>query len=405
MLMVLIKKELRRVFFDKRLVFSAFILPALSIFILYTIMGKMMGGMMNDIETHVPTVYIQNVPESFVNYYDTVNASKRMILKYNIISQENIKEEVKLGNVDLFIVFEDDFDEKVIKYKDSNSIPEIKTYYNPSKEYSSAARNNFINDVLASYKEDLLIKRFGNVENITAFTVDTTNKESAIVDDNKAAGTSLSMLLPMLLAIILFSGAMGIGIDTIAGEKERGTMATLLLTPVSREIIALGKVISLGIVAVISALCSFVAIIASMPNASDMISGGEKVNFSSLSLSPLQYAQLLIIMISLVGIYVGVICLVSVKANSIKEASTYTAPIFTVVMVAAFSTMFSSGNIELYKFAIPVMGNVLIIKKIFMFELGMSEFLLSTTVSLILAGILIKMITFAFNSEETMFNV
>ncbi len=54
MLMVIVKKELKRVFSDRRLVFSAFVLPALSIFILYSLMGQMIGSMSTDLEEHIP---------------------------------------------------------------------------------------------------------------------------------------------------------------------------------------------------------------------------------------------------------------------------------------------------------------------------------------------------------------
>lgn len=407
MLLVIIKKELKRVFTDKRLVFSAFILPALSIFILYTILGKMMGGMEEDIETHMSRVYVQNAPETFINYYDGISDELNMELSFDLdnVNKDTILEDIRNGDVDLYIEFEENFDDKVIKYKSVEEVPDVKTFYNPSEEYSDTARMNFIEKVLSPYEKVLLVERFGNINDIRAFSIDAANDESIIVDDNKAAGVGLSMILPMLLAIMLFSGAMGIGLDTIAGEKERGTMATLLLTPVNRDMIALGKVISLGIVAVISALCSFGAIIASMPNASELLAGGmEGVKLSSISFSPLQYVQLLVIMISLVAIYVGLICLVSVKAKSVKEAGTYIAPIYMVIMVAAFATMFSRGDVELLRFAIPVMGNVFVIKKILMFELAMSEFLVSTGVSLLVAAVLIKLITITFNNEKTMFN-
>lgn len=407
MLLVIIKKELKRVFTDKRLVFSAFILPALSIFILYTILGKMMGGMEEDIETHMSKVYVQNAPETFINYYDGISDELNMELSFDLdnVNKDTILEDIRNGDVDLYIEFEENFDDKVIKYKSVEEVPDVKTFYNPSEEYSDTARMNFVERVLSPYEKVLLVERFGNINDIRAFSIDAANDESIIVDDNKAAGVGLSMILPMLLAIMLFSGAMGIGLDTIAGEKERGTMATLLLTPVNRDMIALGKVISLGIVAVISALCSFGAIIASMPNASELLAGGmEGVKLSSISFSPLQYVQLLVIMISLVAIYVGLICLVSVKAKSVKEAGTYIAPIYMVIMVAAFATMFSRGDVELLRFAIPVMGNVFVIKKILMFELAMSEFLVSTGVSILVAAVLIKLITITFNNEKTMFN-
>ncbi|PKM94799.1 MAG: hypothetical protein CVU84_07685 [Firmicutes bacterium HGW-Firmicutes-1] len=404
MLLNIIGKELKRVFSDKRLVISTFVIPAISIYVLYSLMGNMMGNLVGDIESHTSIVYVSNAPESFSSYYNSVKDTYNMEVSFGDFDKNDYSEGIRNGEVDLFIQFEDQFDEKVTSYKESHQAPEIMTYSNPSEEYSSEAKNNFVSGLLEGYEEVALMERFGNINYVKAFDVDRTNQESVIVDEKKAAASGLGMIVPMILAIILFAGAMGIGMDTIAGEKERGTMATLLLTPVSRETVALGKVIGLGIVAIISAACSFGAIIASLPN---MLSsfGGAEVGPIGLSFSPLQYIQLFAIMITLVGIYVGLICLISVRARSVKEAGTYMAPIYMIIMIASFSTMFTkSGEIALYKFAIPVYGSVTALKEMFSFDLSMLEFGVSAGVSLIVTGIIIKLITKTFNDEKVMFN-
>lgn len=58
----IIKKELTRVFTDKKIIFSLFILPGVLIMVMYSIMGKLISNMEKDIEDHIPTVYIQNAP-------------------------------------------------------------------------------------------------------------------------------------------------------------------------------------------------------------------------------------------------------------------------------------------------------------------------------------------------------
>lgn len=403
MLKVVVFKELRRVFTDRRLVISTFILPAVSIFLIYSLMGNMMGNMFNDRDEHTSTIYVYNAPESFKLYSGTLNdASIEMNFEENEFDSRIAG--LREGDVDLVIEFVEAFDDQVLNYETVEVLPEIKTFYNPSEDYSSPARSKFVYEILEGYEQELLVNRFGNSNFANAFAVDSTNEESEVLDESKAAGIGLSMLLPMLIAMLLFAGAMGIGIDTIAGEKERGTMATLLLTPVSRETIALGKMIGLAVVAIISALCSFIAIIASLPNAGGVISGGADISLSSLSFSTMQYIQLLVIMLTLVGVYVGLICITSVRARTVKEAGTYVSPIYMLVMFAAFSTIFTTGTPPLYQFAIPILGNVLAIKRIFLFELGMNEFLITSAVSLIVTAILTYFITKSFKDEKVMLN-
>lgn len=73
-------------------------------------------------------------------------------------------------------------------------------------------------------------------------------------------------------------------------------------------------------------------------------------------------------------------------------------------MFASFSTMFTTGDPSLYQFAIPILGNVLAIKRLLTFELGMGEFLLASGVAVFVTTILIVAITRSFNNEKVMLN-
>lgn len=404
MLMNVIKKELKRVFSDRRLVFSSFIMPAVMIYIIYSIMGNMLSNKVDDIKEHQTVVYVQNAPEGFETYVADEGLNMKVQMIDSSKDTTDIKEGIRSGDVDLLVSFEEDFLGKVGSYDQLDAPPQVKTFYNPSEDYSQRGRSKFVNSVLSVYQKDLLTKRFGNESHAVAFDIDRENAESIVVDEKKASGQGIGNILPMLIAIILFSGAMGIGIDTIAGEKERGTMATLLLTPAKRETIALGKIIGLAIVAIISAITSFIAILASLPSSSAMLTGESSMNLGAIQFTPLQMIQLLVIMLTLVGIFVGLISLISVRARTVKEAGTYIAPVYMVVMIAAFSTLFSSGANELYQFAIPIYGSVSAIKAALSFELTMNQFFVTAICSFVTSLILVKLITMTFNDEKVMLN-
>lgn len=401
MLKEIIRKELKRVFTDKRLIISTFVIPAISIYVIYTLIGHMAGSVESDIQKHQSTILVSDAPNSFEDFYNSNKDNYNMNVAFGQYNRNDEADAIKTGKLDLLIQFDNQFDLKVENYQDFDTAPEIMTFYNPTEDYSTEARGNFL-DLLNDYQSVLLTNRFGNINYVQPFVIDTTNNESMIMDEKKASSSGLAIIVPMLLAIMLFAGAMGIGMDTIAGEKERGTMATLLLTPVPRETIALGKVISLGIVAIISSTCSFIAIIASLPNMMGSISNG--TSEMKLAFNGGQYLELFIIMIVLVAIYVGIICLISVRARSVKEAGTYVAPAYMVIMVASMSTMFARGDVDLYKFAIPIYGSIMAIKKMFAFELTFQQFAVSTGVSIVAAALLISFITKTFNDEKVMFN-
>jgi len=401
MLRVIISKELKRVFTDRRLVFSAFLLPALSIYLIYSLMGNMIGDMSEKLDQHVSKVAIVKAPDSFLEF--AKNFEDRYSFEFYDQNESGIKDRIESGDLDVMVVFDEGFDQGVEKYE-AGGHPNINTFFNPGEEYSSKAINKVEYELLSGYQNTLLSNRFNGLDTLTAFTINVGNEDNKIAKEGKEAGLGMSFILPMLMNIMLFAGAMGIGIDVIAGEKERGTMAAMLLTPINRETIAFGKLISLGLVAFISALCTFGAILLSMPNASDILAAGNEVSLEAFAFTPLDGIMLLVILIMQVGIFVGAICLVSVMARSVKEAGTYVSPIYMLVMIAAFATIFTTGDVDLYKFAIPVLGNVFAIKELFLMELSTVEFAVTTGVSLVVVLVLVRLMTTAFNNEKIMFN-
>lgn len=72
-------------------------------------------------------------------------------------------------------------------------------------------------------------------------------------------------MLPMLLMIFLFSGCMSVAPEAIAGEKERGTIATILVTPTKHSELAVGKIFALSIIALLSGASSTLGTILSLP--------------------------------------------------------------------------------------------------------------------------------------------
>jgi sodium transport system permease protein len=245
----------------------------------------------------------------------------------------------------------------------------------------------------------------GDESYASVFDIDENNPENIIVDDKKASGRLLSMLLPMLITIFLFAGAMSLGPDSIAGEKERGTMATLLMTPVKREVIAFGKVISLGILAFLSALSSFLGIVIALPLLAESFSGEMGMNLSDyINYGATDYMMILGILISMEVIFVGMISAASVVAKNVKEAGTYLMPIYFMVMIAAFSNMYSTQTPSLIEYAIPVYGSIVALKGVLSFELPLMGLALNIGISLMVGIGLVYLIKALFENENVMFN-
>ncbi len=400
-LFVIIKKELLRVFTDRRLVFTVILLPGLSIAVIYSIMGMVVGNIEDERSVHKYLIETYNAPSSFVEYveespYDRVNLNE---VSSNA-DLEGSKEKLVDENIDLVLVFDNGFDQELGEYENLN-IPNIDTYYNPINDYSQDARGYIVNGLLQDYKISIVGERLGNVEYTNVFSVDLENYEVSVAPEEKLVGTMLSRFFPILISIFLFAGAMGIGMDMVAGEKERGTMATILLTPVKRETIALGKLVSLAIVAVVTTFSSVLGIILSIPFSSKIF--GEAISINKMMFTPGQIILILITLLILVSIYVGLIILTSVIAKSVKEAGSYIAPIYMVVLISGVLAMLGGGETTMVKYMIPIYGNIIVLQNIFSFDMNLIYFLVNSISSILLTTVLVLIIRKMFYYEKYMF--
>jgi sodium transport system permease protein len=303
--------------------------------------------------------------------------------------------------IDLVMVFDKDFDVAIVKYEDSN-LPNIDTYFNPINRYSQDARYHIINALLKDYKLEIIGKRLGDLSYTQVFSIDVANQEISVASESKIAGKMISSVLPILISVFLFAGAMGIGIDMVAGEKERGTMAMVLLTPIKRETVAIGKIISLGIVAIAATISSMMGVILSFPFSSRIL-GGSASQFQNMVFTPMQIGLLVLSLLILVGIYVGLIVMISVASKTVKEAGSYISPVYMVVLISGVLAVLGGSEMTTTQYMIPIYGNIIILQQIFAGEVEIMNFLINAIESIAVIGVLIVMIKKMFYNENLMF--
>ncbi len=399
---VILSKELKRVFGDKKMVFSLFILPIILIAGIYGVMFFLIGKEKSSINEHVSEVYVQNMPDNFSELM-----AGHTDCKINTIpageSVESYKDGLLDGTYDLVVVFPENFYENFKNADAGSALPDIKTFYNPSENNSGEARTRFTETYLEEYKQLLLNERFGSLNYAMVFSVDADNPDMIVQDKDKATGKILGSIIPYLITILIFAGAMGLGVDTIAGEKERGTIANLLISPIKRVDIIMGKIVSLAIVSVLSAAVYVISFIGSAVVLSGMGGMGEMVNGLSLNFTTVQIIQFVVLLLGLVLLYVGIIGFVSLLAKNVKEAQSFIMPVYIIVMFAGMITMYS-GDVTSGSYMIPVYNTSAAFKGIFERTITMNQYLTSTIITYAFAGVMVWLMAKAMNSEKIMLN-
>ena len=201
-------KEMARIFKDKKMVFSVFLLPVLIMVVILSIVNGLASNMKDDIESHVAQVYIVNEPEALNDILDASKAKFKLKSIDGAKEMKQAKKEILDGEADLIVEFPDNFQQEIENYQEGSQIPQVKTYQNPSEDYSRTAADN-MDAALEAYRQFLLSQRVSDMEQLTVFQINSDNDEMYIQDEKKASGKAIGTMLPYFITILLFEGYYG----------------------------------------------------------------------------------------------------------------------------------------------------------------------------------------------------
>lgn len=388
-ILTIFKKEIRRVFTDRRMVMSL-ILPGVLIFIIYSIMGQFIAKQVTVDEEYKYEIVIVNYDNNLDPYFGFLTPDAFSIT-YLDETNDDYLTQLSEKKLDLYIVYPDNFYQNSLNYNsatDGNgNSPIVKVYHNSAKVESGAAYNIYLSGL--SLFQETISEKFRI--NVGPETFDLITEESMTIQ-------IITMLVPFLLIMFLFTGAMGISVESIAGEKERGTIATILATPIKRTELALGKTFALGILALLSAASSFIGLMLSMPK----LMAGIDLDLSIYG--PAEYLLLLFVIIATTLVYVVIISIVSAFAKTIKEANAYAGMLSILNMVVGISSMAGVSTTSVWSYLIPIFNSTQVISAILSLEVNIINLLVTIVVNLGIVAVGVVLLTKMFNSEKVMFN-
>ena len=394
-------KELKRYFTEPRML-AALYLPGIIIFLVYSLMGKFVTSAFSP-TSQIPQDYTYRIvatnnnvtsdssaPLLFENLNQYIAISEKTNkADYHYISLDEVdeyKDAIKDHQYDVLVVFEDKFDESIYQEGSEKKV-------NISLFYDGSSQN-------ATYLYTLLSSLL--TESYTNYTVNLEN--GAFIDanlstENYTFKNVMSFVIPLVTISLLFSTVISICPEAIAGEKERGTLASLLMTPIKRSELALGKISALTLISLTSGTVSFLGLIFSLPSlyGTDASIG---IIFSAGS-----FIMLLLLMITSLILFVTLGLLISTFAKSIKEAGSYLTPLMTILMISAVIPFaIDMSNIG---FAFIPLLNIVSSMNLIITESNLASIVpyLAVTVSIniIFSGLLVFLSAKMFNNENIMF--
>lgn len=322
---VIVKKELKRFFTDKRMIMSL-ILPGVLIFVLYSLMGNFIGKAITPADDYEYVICVENESVTLDGYLSTLG------FKYKKVNAPREEAEKKLVDkeIDLYVSFSEDFDDAGADKAGKNVVIEYNSAKSESAKIYSALQTVYMQNSVASVDYNYAIN--AGIE----------NPDMATEED--VVKMILTMFMPFILMVFLVTGSVSVASESIAGEKERGTIATLLVTPVKREYIALGKIIALTVTSLFSSLVSFVGIMASLPNLLQLERIGDVTSIDLSVYGASTFVGILGIILITVMMFTMIMSVLSAFAKSVKEATQFVTPAMIVVMLASVTSMIGGGK-------------------------------------------------------------
>jgi ABC-2 type transport system permease protein/sodium transport system permease protein len=223
----------------------------------------------------------------------------------------------------------------------------------------------------------------------------------SVATQRQRGGWIMGQVVPVILVMMIITGAIYPAIDLTAGERERGTLESLMTTPVSVMQLVTGKFLVVATIAMITAVLNVSSIGATM-----YFGGMAQLMASELPVElPFSALPLILVcMIPFAFLFAAILIAVCSFARSFKEAQNYVMPVIVCSLIPAFAVVIPTIQLEGIMLVIPVGNMVLLTRELFQgsYEWGsMAAVLLSTS---LYAAAAIAIAARLFGKEAVLFS-
>ena len=283
----------------------------------------------------------------------------------------------------------------------TNGMGEVEVYYK-SSDLMSKAKNRIYN-ALDIYKNEVVSERLSefNVDKGLLEPLDIINKDMST--KKETIGKAVGGLIPYMLVIFIFLGAMYPAIDLGAGEKERGSLETLLSSPATKFEITVGKLMVVSLAGMVSGLISVVGISAPFYFIGNI---PDQIKSTVLEIiSPFIIVSVIILMIPIAIFFASMLLSISFYARSFKEAQSLMGPLNIIIIVPLMLTLGPGIEIDHITALIPLINVGLLTKEILAGSAQPIYFIETLSSLLFFAAIGFRFSVYWFNKENTIFRV
>lgn len=367
-------KELKDTFRDRSTILTVFIIPLLLYPLLFIVSGFLLQSVELEERTLVPKVGLINI-EKKSNIYEQLHSSGKTI----IVDEDSLREKLESGKLLALVEAENDLSEELLSEKPVK----LNLLYDEANRLSIRAKDilsKFITDYEKDITAERLTKRNLDTNLVNVFSV---NYQS-ITSSKKMSGFIVGILVPYLLIILLYSSSMNTASDITAGEKERKTIETLLVSNISREEIVFGKLLSVTAVGLASAVMGLIGLAITLQSSFSLLASMSDLNLS-LSFGSLFFVFLMLIPVS--QLFSSLLLMIGTYAKTVKESTSYSTYVMIfVVLLAMVSVIRRGAEPSTENFFIPVINTTLTQQELLMNVISWEHIIITILTTAVLAA-------------------
>jgi sodium transport system permease protein len=231
-------------------------------------------------------------------------------------------------------------------------------------------------------------------------------EEKNVAPPEKVGGAILGGLVPYFVILLCLTGAMYPAMDLTAGEKERGTIETILCSPVSRTHLVLGKFLMVLTASIATVVLAITSMAVSFGAGKKMLLGvthGRLDAALQITITGKAVVSIFCVVLPLAVFFSAALLALSLFAKSFKEAQSYISPLMIVVVLPAVASLLPGVELNAALALVPVLNTSLVSKEIITGTYHWRLIALIFLSSSVYAGMAIAIAVKLFQREDVLF--
>lgn len=389
----LFKRELTDILRDKKTLFMMLVVPIVIYPLLIIGMTFLMSSVMNSQAEKTYLVAFDEEDELAAKIADIIeNNPDKLSYKLEIVQKSDCKKALESGDIDIY----------VSKASDGR----IALCYLSAKDRSNTALDA-LTDAFEIYREELQKERIDEAGLDADYLLNPIHYEGEdLSSTEESVGNMIGSIIPFFIVTMILLGALYPSIDVTAGEKERGTLETLLTLPITNFEMIMSKFLAVSCIACASAILNVFSMGGAMAFlVSSSMSLAEDINLEIHYETFIPGILFTLVVMVFFALLVTAVCMCTcVFAKNFKEANNYVTPVMLIFMFGSYAAMIPDLELTAQTAAIPIVNVALLVEGLFQFQYnyGLFAIVLFSNVAYSLLAILI--LGKIYNSEAVLFS-